>query len=82
MPAMKWVERAEGDSAAASLEKRLWAAADQLRALWPFDDSKTFRDDIRQGICSGIIQLPPLNDCAQAFVGVLLNRLPPAWLPY
>ena len=32
MPAMKWVERAEEDSAAASLEKRLWAAADQLRA--------------------------------------------------
>ncbi len=70
-------ERLE-EYAAALDEMPLW----QLRALWPFDDAKSFRDDIRQGICSGLIQLPPLTNCAQAFVGVLLNRLPPAWLPY
>jgi hypothetical protein len=70
-------ERLE-EYAAALDEMPLW----QLRALWPFDDAKTFRDDIRKGVCSGIIQLPPLKDCAQAFVGVLHNRLPPAWLPY
>jgi hypothetical protein len=70
-------ERLE-EYAAALDEMPLW----QLHAAWPFDDAKTFRDDIRQGICSGIIQLPPLKDCAQAFVGVLHNRLPPAWLPY
>ena len=32
MPTMKWIARTEEESAAVSLEKRLWDAADQLRA--------------------------------------------------
>ncbi|MCZ8139542.1 MAG: hypothetical protein ACK5ZK_09485 [Armatimonadota bacterium] len=70
-------ERLE-EFAAALEEMPIW----KLRALWPFDDAKKFRDDIRQGFLSGIIQLPPLTNCAQAFVRVLQNELPPVWSPY
>ena len=70
-------ERIE-EYAAALQEMPLW----QLRSSWPFDDSSTFKDDIRQGFQSGIIHLQPLAECSSAFVNVLRRRVAPVWSPY
>ena len=70
-------ERLE-EYAAALEEMPLW----ELKAGWPFDDVKYFRDDIREGLQSGIIHLQPLTECSSAFVNVLRRRVAPVWSPY
>ena len=42
---MHWVAPSEKDTASDTLEKRLWAAADQFRAAYMGDSKSIYSDD-------------------------------------
>ena len=61
---MRWVAPSEKDTANQTLEKRLWAAADQFRANSGLNAGQYSISVLR---CTGILSLPTFLSCAWDF---------------